>query len=610
MKATTGSMVTTSSGASDLRFCRCRVAVAVLAVGSFATVSSLAGAADNASDGAGANGAVADGSSAPQMGDAAFARATGQIDGEGGRFGIPRLGFTPGFGTGCVNETVGSVAFGEPGVLQLIDPNEGPANSGGRYAQLSVSASEIFTDNINREPDGEAENDFILSVAPQLDACSSTGRFRGSLAYQIQGLVYANNSQYNDVYNDVRAKTTLDLIPQTLYLDADTRYGQTVIDPSFSFGRSNAIRPSSNRTSSWVSNISPYLTQSLGPVGRASLRYRYGFSQYGDSNVPDSTINAVYLDIVSPPEREPLGYRVNVSSQAVERSGGNEAQFWRDFDTDPSVVDPNRRMFDDNRTTHFDRASLELDYQVSRMLTALAEGGVETEFNRDGTTDRYGSEFWNAGFRWTSARNSLEARYGHRFYGATYSVRATHSGNRFDTSLDYEEKATSQALNSLNGGNGFGGGFGAGGGGNFGGQGNVVGPTTSLFDRGVFIEKSLRGNIGFNTALTRTDLNAFRQVREYRQSDVGDETFYGATLTNTYNFTRRMTAIPRVGWENRDGRSVGGAYDRYDVGASVVRTLSPSALGSVGYQHGWRDGERDSANYKENIVTIQFRKTF
>jgi|GEM_PF-1933273 len=614
MKATTAFMAKMLNERPDARYERYRFVAALLAAGSIGSFSSLAGAADGDSASGPSvpalDGGAAGPSADPGADGAGYARATGEVDGEGGRFGIPRLGFTPGFGTGCVNAAVASTAFGEPGVLQLLDTNEGPAKDSGRYAQLSVSGSEIFTDNINREPDGSAENDFILSVAPQLDACSSTGRFRGSLSYQLQGLVYANNSKYNDIYNDVLAKTTLDLIPQRLYLDADTQYGQAVIDPSFSFGSSNAIRPSRNRTSSWVTNISPYLVQSLGAVGQASLRYRYGFSQYGDSDVADSTINAVYLDIVSPPDREPLGYRVKVASQSVDRSGGNEARFWRDFNTDPDVVDPSRREAGRDRTTHFDTASLELDYQVSRSLTALAEGGAETKFNRDGTTDRYGSEFWNAGFRWDSLRNTLEARYGHRFYGATYDVKATHRADRLDTSISYEEQATSQALNALNGRNGLGRGIGSGfGGGNVGGN-DLNGPTTSLFDRGVFIEKSVRGNIGFDTALTRTDLNAYRQVREYRQSDDGDETFYGASLTNRYDFTRRMTAIPRVEWQNRDGQGIGGGYDSYEVGASVVRTLSPDALGSVGYQHGWRDGDRQSSDYKENIVTVQFRKSF
>jgi len=610
MKAITAYMAKTSNGMLESRYDRYRLVAAVLAAGSIAATSNLASAAEGDSS-SGSSAAVEGGATVPSsVSESDDARASGAADGDGGRFAVPGLGFTPGFGTGCVNESPASASFGEPGVLQILDINEGPAKDSGRYAQLSVSGSEIFTDNINREPDSEAMNDFILSVAPQLDACSSTGRFRGSLSYQLQGLVYANNSQYNDVYNDVLAKTTLDLIPQRLFLDADTRYGQTVIDPSFSFGRSNAIRPNQNRTSSWVSNISPYLLQSLGPIGQASLRYRYGFSQYGDSDVADSTINAVYLDIVSPPTREPLGYRVKVASQSVERTGGNEARFFNDFNTDPDVVDPERRMSGRDRTTHFDTASLELDYQLTRSLTALAEGGAETQFNRDGSTDRYGSEFWNAGLRWSSIRNTLEARYGHRFYGSTYNVEASHRGDRFDASLSYEEEATSQALNALNGGSGFGSGMGLGTGGNFGGGTDVAGPTTSLFDRGVFVEKSLRADVGFDTALTRTDLNTYRQVREYRQSDVGDETFYGAVLTNRYDFTRRMTAVPRIGWENRDGRDIGGGYDRYDVGASVVRALSPDALGSVGYQHGWRDGDNEDTNYKENIVTVQFRKSF
>lgn len=141
------------------------------------------------------------------------------------------LGFAGGFApSGCAPSlSLGNVADAE--TASVMDQPSAPARSAGRYVQASVSGSETYTDNLNLDSN-HRQSDFVTTVAPRIDACSSTGRIRGQASYQLEGVVYANHGQYNDVYNDLQGSTTIDLIENHLYLDADTEYGQQVIDLS------------------------------------------------------------------------------------------------------------------------------------------------------------------------------------------------------------------------------------------------------------------------------------------------------------------------------------------------------------------------------------------
>lgn len=521
------------------------------------------------------------------------------------------LDFKPGFGGGCVSSNRLLSDVGQPGLGPESTSAATAAEGTGRYAQLSIAGSETFSDNINRSSD-DKKSDFVTAIAPRLDACSQTGRFRGQLTYQLQGLIYANNSEYNHVYNDIQATTTTDLITNHLFLDVDTRYGQTTVDPSISYSQSNAIRTGNNQTAAWVSNVSPYLLQSLGFLGTGTARYRFGYSTYGDNDIADSIVNGVQLSLVSPASFDPFGYEANFESETIKRSGGNQQRLIDRLGGNQLIGQDgslnNNESLNNNDTSHFDRASLSLNYRLSRTLWLLGEGGVENQYNPDGSTDRLSEPFWNAGFRFATARNSLEARIGHRFFGTTYELEANHRGRIFDMGLEYREEPTSQARETLNGANNIG----SIGGGGLSGFGAVAGREDSLLDRGVYIERRVTANIDFNTGLTENSLTGYVQRRDYQQADISDAQRTGLDFTSRYNFTRRMTLAGNANWQHGGGggRSIGGSYDNYEVGPTLVRALTPTAQAAVGYLHGWRRSDDSSNDYDENRVVLQFQKTF
>src|SRR5699024_3307577 len=130
-------------------------------------------------------------------------------------------------------------------------------------------------------------------------------------------------------------------------------------------------------------------------------------------------------------------YQFNVATQRVKRD-------------DPAIGASRYPTLRDRDVTHYDSAALNLGYQLTESLQLVGMGGVEDDYKRDGSVDRFGSGMWNVGFRWTSPKNALEARVGRRSFGSSYLARATHHAALFDLTLAYQEDTTGAGLNQLN----------------------------------------------------------------------------------------------------------------------------------------------------------------
>lgn len=512
---------------------------------------------------------------------------------------------------GCGYGGIASRVTPSPG-MSVLDRPDTPQRATRRYIRASVSGSETYSDNINLVSDDRAESDFVTAVAPRLDACSTTGRFQGQASYQLQGVVYANNSEYNDIYNDLDASATIDLVPQHLYLDAETRYGQQVIDPGLGSADSNIIRPRDNQTSAWRSNISPYLVQRLGNIGTGVLRYRYGRVDYGDDDVPDSSVQSVYGSYFSPEQAAPWSWEANAVTQWVDSSSGNPDRFANSVDDvfgDGDFPGP-RDDRDRDRTRRFDSAMAQIGYQLTPRLQLNALGGVEDDYQPDGSNDRWSAPRWQIGARYDTAASSFAVDYGHRFYGSSYALSASHHTALFNFRLAYQEDPSTGGLDSL-GNIGSGSTFGSMGsidnllgGGEFGDSFNDNSP----YNRNVYINKRWNADIDFDTALTETHIGGFVQHREATADDADDSRYHGIDIDTRYAVRPRTSIVPSARWIHYEGGPVDfGDSDRYEAGVSVVRAISRTAQAAVGYGRTWREGQLD---YDENRITLQFRKSF
>lgn len=485
---------------------------------------------------------------------------------------VAGLAYQPGF-HGCTSDTR---IKGMTGGLRtdLVTGARLPQEQQDRYIRYGLTVGESYSDNVGLDPDDEADSAWVTQVVPSVEACAGGGRIKASLDYQLQALYYAGSDESNEIYNNLSAATTMEVLPGHFFLSADTSYGQTLINPSATFADNNLLRPG-NRTSAWVTNISPYWFQSLGPLGQATLRYRYGRTEYGSSDVSDYTLHGAYFNLSNPPTNTQWSYQLNVATQRLERDDVNAVTV----------------TADDDGVTHFDSATLQLGYQLTDSLQLLAMGGVEDDYQADGDVDRWGSAIWNVGFRWASPTNALEAHYGERAFGSSWSLEATHQAPLFDVTVAYEEDTTAAGLNRLNRGNVAAGG-------------SFAGPLAPIRDRGVYVSKRLSATLAFDTERTHITLRGYDESREFLTSDEPDEDVYGADLAVRYQLGVRTTLLPRIRWEHHN---LGGdESDIAEIGMGAAYSLTPSSQVSASYSHSWRDGETEAGSYDENLVAAQY----
>ncbi|HET7348548.1 MAG TPA: TIGR03016 family PEP-CTERM system-associated outer membrane protein [Acidobacteriaceae bacterium] len=441
-----------------------------------------------------------------------------------------------------------------------------------------LTVREVYSDNVTLAPKGEEKNDFITQVIPGFTVCDSGPRWRGQLHYELQGLYYAKHQSLNHIYNNAQGSGTAELFRNHLFFDASTFYGQQTIDPTQTFSTDNTLA-TGNRTNTWSLNLSPYWRQSLGALGLSTLRYRYGSVMYDTGRVPDSHSNTFSFDLVNPPTNTLWSWNAYVRSEQVDRE-------------------------DRDRTTYFDTASLDLGYQVFPHIRLLAEGGVEDDYRPDGSTDRWGSEFWNAGFLWAGERTSLEARYGHRFFGPSYFAQLRHQAARLTTSLSYTEEPQVVSRLGIDNPNA------------------VLLPNqppglifepsdetlTPLTNDEVFVRKRFAGNATYQTGRSTISLDTFLERREFQVSD-NDERVRGFTVYWRWQWLPRTALIPRWSWEKIDFQSDQTDYlSRQQI--SLAHLISPTAQAAVTLRHQWRNSTRAESEYTENAVILEFTKIF
>lgn len=497
------------------------------------------------------------------------------------------LAYQPGF-HGCAPSVRAGSSSGLGGPLTPMP--EVPAQARNRYFRYGISVAETYTDNVELASEGNEEGAWVTQVVPSLQACADGGRIKGSLDYQLQAMYYANESDPLEIYHDVSGATTIEVLPGHLFLAADSSYGQTIIDASRAYSNSNVVR-SNNRTSAWITNISPYWFQQLGPVGHATLRYRYGRAEYDSDRVSDYTLHGVYFNLGSPREYTTWSYQLSISSQRME----NEAI--------PNTATAGVNG-DETEVNHFDSAMLRVGYNVTDAFQLFAVGGAQNEYQRDGSVDRYGSALWSVGFRWASLRNSLEASVGHRAFGSTYSVAIRHEGEGFNAALTYDENQTAPGLQQLNPLNQFNNGTSS--------VPNVrpgqLGEEDLLGDRGVYVRKRLTGAISLEGTRTQTTFEAYYGSREYVTRDVSDKDVYGGSVSLSYELGVRTQLNSRLGLEYQETDQEKFRVGEAGVGATYQLTSSSQA--GLSYSHRWRDGESGNDSYDENRFMVRYSRFF
>ena len=486
---------------------------------------------------------------------------------------------TVGSGLGAVN----TLAPPAPGALGNCVPVQSTATLGStsqpapglsRYLQPSVSLAEMYSDNFALAPDSAARSNYATVLRPGLSGCSVGSRFYTTFDYSAQLIRYASNPPKNKVYNQFKGALKADLYANHLFLDANGSYGQSVIDPMAVYSTDNVFATTSNRTNVWTSSVSPYWKESLGALGIATLRYTYGRVVYTDTSLNGSKNWGGLFHLVSPSSNVDWSWALDWKSTRVKYDSTGQIDY-------------------------FDSASLQLGYQLFYNVKLLATGGVEDNYKPDGTVDRYGSHFWNAGLQWANPYSSLQVLYGHRFFGHSWTVNANYHTQALRVGMGYTETPTVNSLQQTEAVTAQAT------------SATPIVPLNQLQNTSTYVDKRWTANVTYLMSRSQFNAGLYDDRKYYRPENLGEDRTSGGSLGWLWQTTARTKVNASFNRQRLLSRLTPDSADLMNTASlGVTYALLTNTDLSFVLNRQTRRSYTEANNYTANSALLQLSATF
>jgi uncharacterized protein (PEP-CTERM system associated) len=279
----------------------------------------------------------------------------------------------------------------------------------GLYLEPRIESALMLVGNINLAEDSADEVDVAgVEVSPGLYASYSTPRAVAALDYTFVGRAFEEDA-YDDVSHRLAANGSYDLLPDWAFVRGQASYTDTIIDPElgYNYGGSGLFNET-NLVETAAASIEPGLHHEFRHVV-LDARYTYGRVWYleDDDNVSTSPIFAGYND-------DSENQRALLSLSSVDPGAATSLRGFYEWQASD---------FERSLRYRYERAGAEFTVRLAESLQFVADGGAESDLDEDTTDGGLDTEFWHAGFIWRpDSRTSLDARYGERFFGDSWSA--------------------------------------------------------------------------------------------------------------------------------------------------------------------------------------------
>jgi len=497
-------------------------------------------------------------------------------------------------------------------VLSLLGANA--VNAGEWDITPRISLAEIFSDNVDLEPDNE-QHSFITEVSPGISVRGGGGRFQANIDYLMENFFSSEDNFSPNTNHKLNASTNTELAKNLFFLDAGASAGQAILDNSATLSRDNYTN-NSNRSDFITYTISPYLTPHFGAYADATLRYSYNDVLYSKGDASDSTTHRVDANIVNGRRFSLLSWGGNYFYQKEIRDGGSSSD------------------------VRFEEANGNARFRLTRYFSLVGEAGwTDDEFDSSEEFDN--GSYWALGGFWQHSRfYSLEALTGSNLTRATLGLFPTrrtslvinyrdrdvgtnpgetwtgtfsHYTRRSSWSAQYLEDTTTSQQRQLEDQGGFllidpitgepnpnpq--------------PGDVVviaplGPAASLTDE-VEERKRGQGTVGFNTGKSGLRATVFYEQTRFLES-LREEESRGINGSWNWRFAPSTSSILSGSWE----RTTGDDRDESDywyIQALVQRQIYTNLNASLSYRHQRQVSDDDDNEYEENSVIARVTATF
>jgi uncharacterized protein (PEP-CTERM system associated) len=281
----------------------------------------------------------------------------------------------------------------------------------------NVDLRETYTDNVGLQRDDVSHNAFVSQLSPGFNLTANGPRLTLSAEAQWNQYAYSDNNAPNLTNSSRRYQATgrAMVVDDFLYVDASAgrqRQATSAFGPLSDNQFSNT-----NRTDISTWRISPYAVHRFGTTATGTVRFTRDSVDGGERNAFGSSVSsASSVDLVSGTAFTDLGWNVSYFRQ-------NES---------------NEIAGDSSSST----ATLGARYRVLSHLNLTATAGYD-DYDYAALGGRTAGRSWTAGFAWApSARTSVEASFGHRYFGKTGSLASSYRTRNTVWSLNYSDQVT------------------------------------------------------------------------------------------------------------------------------------------------------------------------
>ncbi len=144
----------------------------------------------------------------------------------------------------------------------------GPVAAGNLTITPSLEQREIFSDNIDLEPDGQDQSALTTEIVAGITLRSESARVTAALnAFPIIRHQTAGSDEGVSIAGDLAALGTVEAIEDLFFIDAQASISQQVLS-------SSQVASTANEETVQVYRVSPYLRSRFGGFAEGEARYR------------------------------------------------------------------------------------------------------------------------------------------------------------------------------------------------------------------------------------------------------------------------------------------------------------------------------------------------
>lgn len=249
-----------------------------------------------------------------------------------------------------------------------------------------ASLDEVLTDNVN-ETYSNRQSDLISNLSLGFLAGADTPHISGVIDYNGVLQDYLHDVHHNDFSNFGYGTVHGTIVPGEFYInlrasaDDVLRSGGGLISPALQNG---------NATQVYTISASPYVTQRLGDVGFAILRYQFGQAWFNQNTAPIPITPFNQIGPISDSTNQSARADIKIPGTLLSRLSTNLSVSASSDDTGAGA------------TGDFKRALGEAlnEYQLTRSLSAIGGIGYEALTDSRFTVLNGEGMVWDVGGRW------------------------------------------------------------------------------------------------------------------------------------------------------------------------------------------------------------------